>query len=568
MKRRTTGTIALGLILLLALGGTVSGSYGLYVGKNLTEDGSVMLGGSGDEVSGHWTVIIPAEDHEPGTMIDVGVTDEARYPGERFQIPQVEHTFRFIGHYYSNFAGFPPPLVNGGLNEFQLAARDIWSPSRSELRRMTDDPQRGLNYSDLSRMAMQQARTASEAVDVVGRLIDQYGFSTYGGNSHLFADPDEGWIVINYAGSQGLWVAERLGANEVRLSYPGYLNTIPARYIDFENLRLRPNREYKASDNFIAFAVEQGWYDAESREPFDANSIYGEVAHLRDDLAHPELATIWMAATGSITAPFVPFYIGTQEVPIEYGRHRYLYREADAEFLNSDWAIQEATDFAFRIFKQLMYFTLDKPEVFLPLVNQSLVGFEAGVRAEQEKVSEIASVLISSDRTELAHAYLTDYTARVSAEALDLGEALLAGVEAQTRAVYGLRRPTTDDINGGSSINGVVVQSLSDPEAEAAAERLAARTSRPAIQAMKRVYEVGEPISIIFANAQGNATDWIGIAVAGAENQDFVTWQYVESELSGYRIFLEGLSESGEYEARLFWNDGYELGDSYEFTVR
>ena len=28
-----------------------SASYAIYVGKNLTEDGSVYLGGSGDEVS-------------------------------------------------------------------------------------------------------------------------------------------------------------------------------------------------------------------------------------------------------------------------------------------------------------------------------------------------------------------------------------------------------------------------------------------------------------------------------------------------------------------------------------
>lgn len=635
MNHRWIRATALGLLMLVVAAGVASASYGLYVGKDLTEDGSVMLSGSGDEVSGHWTMIVPAQDHEPGTMVEVGVTDEARYPGERFEIPQAPHTFRFIAHYYSNFAGFPPPLTNGGLNEHQLAARDIWSPSRSELRRMTDDPQRGLNYSDLSRMAMQRARTAEEAVDVVGELIDQHGFSTYGGNSHLFADPDEGWIVINYAGSEGLWVAERLGSNEVRLSYPGYLNPIPARYIDFENLRLRPNREYKASANFIAFAVEQGWYDPDNREPFDANTVYGnvsrertlgvtsssgdivinpitgedvtnttiaefeeqmramapvslsemmaltrtpllsrdtngygEVAHLRDDLAHPELATIWMAATGSITAPFVPYYIGTQEVPMEYAQHRYLYREADATFLSKDWAIQEGTDFAFRTFKQLMYFTLDRPEVFLPEVNETLVGFEADVMAEQAKVSDIATVLMSNGHDDLAREYLTDYTAGVAADALDLGEALLAGIEARTRSVYGLRRPETDAIQGGSTINGVVTQSVTDPEAEAAADELAGRSNRPAVQTMKPVYEVGEPISVVFANARGNARDWIALAKDGSGNQDFVTWQYVEGEPAGYRVFVDGLSEPGEYEARLFWDDGYDLGDSFEFTVR
>jgi hypothetical protein len=36
------------------------GSYAIYVGKNLTTDGSVFIGGSGDEVSSHWLEIVPA----------------------------------------------------------------------------------------------------------------------------------------------------------------------------------------------------------------------------------------------------------------------------------------------------------------------------------------------------------------------------------------------------------------------------------------------------------------------------------------------------------------------------
>jgi hypothetical protein len=44
-------------------------SYAIYVGKNLTSDGSVLIGGSGDEVSSHWLEIVPATDHAPGTSL-------------------------------------------------------------------------------------------------------------------------------------------------------------------------------------------------------------------------------------------------------------------------------------------------------------------------------------------------------------------------------------------------------------------------------------------------------------------------------------------------------------------
>ena len=65
---------------------------------------------------------------------------------------------------------------------------------------MTPKPQRGINYSDLSRIVMERARSAREAVEIVGSLVNKYGDATYGGNSHLFADRDEGWVLIEFAG--------------------------------------------------------------------------------------------------------------------------------------------------------------------------------------------------------------------------------------------------------------------------------------------------------------------------------------------------------------------------------
>ena len=34
-------------------------SYAVFIGSNLTEDGSTMLGGTGDEPSSHWLEIVP-----------------------------------------------------------------------------------------------------------------------------------------------------------------------------------------------------------------------------------------------------------------------------------------------------------------------------------------------------------------------------------------------------------------------------------------------------------------------------------------------------------------------------
>jgi hypothetical protein len=120
-----------------------SASYAIYVGKNLTTDGSVFIGGTGDEPSSHWLEIVPRKNHAAGETISVGVTKEANYPGELIEIPQVPVTAKYITMNYSEFVGFPAPLTNGGLNEYGVAARDVWSPSRQELAKMTLNPQHG-----------------------------------------------------------------------------------------------------------------------------------------------------------------------------------------------------------------------------------------------------------------------------------------------------------------------------------------------------------------------------------------------------------------------------------------
>ncbi|MCZ6774601.1 MAG: peptidase U34, partial [Proteobacteria bacterium] len=146
MKKRAGLLFAIALLLSPA---TFS-SYAIYVGKNLTEDGSVFIGGSGDEVSSHWLEVVPAKDHPAGATITVGVTAAANMPGTFMEIPQVAHTYRYLTMNYSEYEGFPPPLTNGGLNENNVAGRDVWSPSRSALVAMTPNPQTGPQYSDLS----------------------------------------------------------------------------------------------------------------------------------------------------------------------------------------------------------------------------------------------------------------------------------------------------------------------------------------------------------------------------------------------------------------------------------
>jgi len=495
----------------LALPGEAAASYAFYVGNKLTADGSVLVGGTGEEVSSHWLAIVPQEHHRRGATIKVGVTGAATIPGVLTSIPQVPLTRRYIAMRYTDYKGFPPPLTNGGLNEHQVAIRDVWSPSRAELVAMTPRPQRGPNYSDLARIALQRARTAREAVTLIGRLIERYGYSTYGGNSHLIADPTEGWVLIAFAGGQRLWVAERLGPRDIRVCYPGYVRPVPQ---DF-----RRRRDFMGSANLISFATERGWFRPAPGKKLDVYKVYGlgrgtarapglkyvdprqleqelrrkaprvtvkdlmtavrdprisdeeagygQVAHLRRGVPG-DLALLWVAPTGSVTSPFVPYRVGVEEVLPEYRQHRYLTKGSATSFLDPDFQSQEGTLFAGRLFKRLLYHTCAHPKKFLPEVTEALEAFESRALAEQPTVEQTALALRRQGRADLARRYLTEHSRCKAREALELGEALLGSIEARTRLLYGIRRPRGATINsrGGPTPNCLVGADPDRPPAD------------------------------------------------------------------------------------------------------
>ncbi|MEX2495736.1 MAG: C69 family dipeptidase [Woeseia sp.] len=497
MKQATGCCVA--LVLLPVFSAPAAASYAYYVGSNLTEDGSVLLGGTGEEPSSHWLEIVPRRSHRAGAVVVVGATARAEMPGRLSEIPQVAETFRYITMNYSSYAGFPAPITNGGLNEHQVAVRDVWSPSRPELRDMTPNPQQGPNYSDLARIALERARTAREAVEIIGELIDTYGYTTYGGNSHLIADPEEGWVVLEFAGGQGLWVAERLGPDDVRVNYPGYIGDVPADYSS--------HPDFMGSENLVSFAVEQGWYDAESGSPFNVDEVYGlggimrspgtkfvspakveaelramapvsveelmalvrdpriaddhagygQVAELRRDLPRPELALLWLAPTGSVTAPFLPWWIGVENVPPEFGQHRYLTEDSASTFINPEFQLTEATEFAGRLFKRLMYYTCAFPTEHLERVQTTLTSFEAGMLEQQARIERMAELSYAEDPA-LGSELLTVYSHARAQDALQLGRGLVDGIEMEVKMRHGIAKPPAgSDINsGGVSVNCLV----------------------------------------------------------------------------------------------------------------
>lgn len=219
-------TLTVLLLFLLPLA-PASACTTLIVTKGATADGSVMVSHSDDnDLIDQRIVYIPAQDHAPGSRRSVYVTAAAMgefaqfnslsYPrlvtdergpaydteGPRSvpigSIPQVPHTYAYFDGNY------------GIMNEHQLMFGECTDGAKVS---PEPEPGRRLFYSaELARIALERCRTAREAVELIGELIDTYGL--YGtGETLPVADTEEAWVIEmapSPEGEGGLWVAKKV----------------------------------------------------------------------------------------------------------------------------------------------------------------------------------------------------------------------------------------------------------------------------------------------------------------------------------------------------------------------
>jgi hypothetical protein len=106
-------------------------------------------------------------------------------------------------------------------------------------------------------------------------------------------------------------------------------------------------------------------------------------------------------------------------------------------------------------------------------------------------------------------------------------------------------------------------------------ERVAEATARPALFVEPETPEEGSPFTVGFSGSSGDPTAWIGIYPTGASHAEHGSnWLYVggtqeprEGKVAGSVTFSGDQYVAGDYEARLFRNNGHELMASSSFTI-
>ncbi|MCB1223635.1 MAG: C69 family dipeptidase, partial [Mesotoga sp.] len=220
------------LVLLLVSVSSSMACTTLIVTKGASADGSMIVAHSDDnDLADQRIVYVPAQDHEPGSFrpvycsaVAMGefhqynsfiypriVSDRAPAydtPGYPLSIPigmipQVDHTFAYFDGSY------------GIMNEHQLMFGECTDGAKIQI---GPEPGKRIFYSsELSRVALERCKTAGEAVELIGYLIEKYGY--YGtGETLPVADPNEAWVIEmapSPEGTGGLWVARRVPDGEV-----------------------------------------------------------------------------------------------------------------------------------------------------------------------------------------------------------------------------------------------------------------------------------------------------------------------------------------------------------------
>jgi len=223
------------------------------VGKNASADGTTIISYSCD---GHGpsfaTQIIPAKDWPEGETIQI--TRRGEVQGE---IPQVPHTFQYL------------KSMLGVINEKGVAVGETTCPIDTiteyakEVKEVMFSSEGFIDYGTCLGIVLQRASTAREAVEIYGELIETYKWGSMEAETVNFADGNEVWIFEVYG--HDLWCAFKLDDDEVFVS----ANAARIRDIDFND-----EENVMHSPNIISFAVDHGWYNPDSGEPFRPADIY------------------------------------------------------------------------------------------------------------------------------------------------------------------------------------------------------------------------------------------------------------------------------------------------------
>lgn len=349
MKRKAMVFILMIGVCLSAVPKDAKGCTTILVGKKVTSDGSVILGHNEDmgDLSGRLIF-------QPGRK-----TEETEIQLNYITLPQVEETYAYWAS--GNSQAVADKYYDGG---WILCGMNQWGVSLGCNTMTTREEKipkgKGILRYSIRQLILERSKTAREAVELIGNLIDTHGQSD-DAVAYCIADREEAWLVET---TPRHWAARRIKDDEVHVEANEY--TIETEYD-------------MAGEDLVSYATEQGWYNEEDG-PLNFRKVYGDpeasdhprnvsrrfqgtymlknkfgligvstilsvlsqppvqttrtqaflVWHLRGKMPVEVGCVMWHGMSGANTSIAVPVYAGSTKVPEEYTSAPYRYDSVSA----------------------------------------------------------------------------------------------------------------------------------------------------------------------------------------------------------------------------------------------
>ncbi|KDO27012.1 hypothetical protein SPRG_07724 [Saprolegnia parasitica CBS 223.65] len=325
--------LAVSALLLDAVASAKDRCTAILVGAQASTSGSPMTTHSNDCPDCDFRLAkIPAIEYEAGAMRPVfaPTSQYPRYVGsdrgpvyapekldDRFydwtasqpigQIPQVNATYGYLEGVY------------GIMNERQLAMGESTCGARFVSRPISDGGLALLDITELGRIALERTTTARDAILLMGRLAETYGY--YGsdwdtddayasaGEALTITDTTEAWmfhILPDDTGASALWAAQRVPSNHIAV----VANEFVLREIHFDDAD-----NFLSSSNLRDVAARSGLW--EPTLPFDFTKAFAYTESTSDASTRRVWRVFNLADPSNALSPFTDLYASNYPLSIQ-----------------------------------------------------------------------------------------------------------------------------------------------------------------------------------------------------------------------------------------------------------
>ncbi len=295
----------------------------ILVGKDATPDGSVLMSHSCDGDIMGLIYVMPAQDYPEGTKLPM-YWNLPRPRTHSEYLANLRKGYDLVGrlpvertHRTILLGGNVESMTTGGMNEHGLTIAIEFLPMRPGLacKRGVVGPNSNHWTTSLIANGLMRARTAREAIRVIGAMVEQYGFQYYraphAGVALPIADDRESWLMEIFGPGEdwtpesgkpgGVWCAQRIADDEVSCT---------ANRSRIGEVDLADQDRFMASSNIHSLAEEMGLW--KKGDPFIWHDVYGDPGGIGNSLRE------WRAL--SLVAPSLGF-----KPPGETGVDRYPF---------------------------------------------------------------------------------------------------------------------------------------------------------------------------------------------------------------------------------------------------